>query len=219
MSSCCQTAAIADFFGADTADDELKRYRKEGPLATTRALVCALRQHGVDGATVLDIGGGVGAVHHALLEAGASSVVHVDLSSAYLDASRAESARRGYGARVTHVLGDFVAVAPTVGDADVVTLDRVICCYPELGALVRASARRSRRLWGAVYPRNIWWNRVGLALANVVCRVQRSAFRAYVHSPERIDATMRACGFARRSVQRTWIWEVAVYVREGDEQT
>ena len=38
--------------------------------------------------------------------------------------------------------------------ADVVTLDRVICCYPDMEALVGRSAERALRLYGLVHPRD-----------------------------------------------------------------
>jgi SAM-dependent methyltransferase len=211
--SCCSTRAIADQFGRETAQEELQRYRSDGPLPTTRALVDALVRQSIADADLLDVGAGVGAIHHELLDHGATRATHVDISPDYVDAAREESARRGQVDRVRFVVGDFVEVAATLDAADVVTLDRVICCYPEMEQLVARSAEKARRLYGAVYPRDRWWTRIGIVAMNAMKRLRGSAFRSYLHSPEAIDALLRRLGLERRSVQRTWFWEVVVYRR------
>jgi magnesium-protoporphyrin O-methyltransferase len=213
VSGCCATRAIADQFGRQTAQEELRRYRSDGPLPTTRALVDALASQGMAGADVLDVGAGVGAIHQALLERGASRAVHVDISPDYVDAARDESARRGQTDRVRFVTGDFVELASKTEAADVVTLDRVICCYPDMERLVTRSAEKARRLYGAVYPRDRWWTRISIVAMNGMKRLRGSAFRTYLHSPAAIDALLRRLGLERRSTQRTWFWEVVVYRR------
>ena len=120
--------------------------------AASRALIEALRAGGIDGQTVLDVGGGVGAVHHALLRSGAASAVDVDASRAYVATARAEAERQGHADRVRYLTGDFVALADDVGPADLVALDRVICCYPDMAALVGRSAALARRRYGPRLP-------------------------------------------------------------------
>ncbi|MFL5576745.1 MAG: class I SAM-dependent methyltransferase [Gemmatimonadaceae bacterium] len=215
MVSCCQCEGIEREFGDKRARKELRRLRRRGPIRTTKLLIEALRAEGVSGASLLDVGGGVGAVHHELLDAGAGDAVHVDISPAYLDAASHEAARRGHVGRVRFVRGDFVAVADEVGAADVVTLDRVMCCYPDMERLVDRSAERAQRLYGAVYPRDAWWVRTGAAVTNAFLRVRRTDFRSYVHPPAAIEARLAGHGFERRSARRTLVWTVAVYARRG----
>ncbi len=176
-------------------------------------LIDALRGEGVSNARVLDIGGGVGAIYHELLASGAREAVHVDVSPEYLTVAREEAERRGHADRVELVHGDFVEVAASQREADVVTLDRVICCYPEMQRLVALSADKTRRLYGAVYPRESWWLRLALGGVNLFCRLRRSGFRTYLHSPAAIDGVLRAHGLERRRFRRTLAWEVAVYSR------
>jgi len=211
--SCCQREGIADQFGRRTAAWDLRRYRRRGPTSTTRTLIDMLRDQGVRDASILDIGGGVGAIYHALLGSGARGAVHVDISPNYLSAAREEAERRGHTARVEFVHADFVDAAPTLGEADVVTLDRVICCYPDMDRLVGLAAEKARRIVGAVYPREAWWMRAAVVTVNAVSRIRRSAFRTYVHPPSAIDARLRANGLERRAFRRTLGWEVAVYGR------
>ena len=51
--------------------------------------------------------------------------------------------RRGHAGRVTFRLGDFKVVAPDLPLADVVTLDRVVCCDPDFTSLLTAAADQS----------------------------------------------------------------------------
>ncbi|MBI2171194.1 MAG: hypothetical protein HYU30_04125 [Chloroflexi bacterium] len=83
--NCCQCQGIEDFFSSRLAARELKHYRKKGPWKTTTMLIEALKREGLSGATLLDIGGGVGAIQHELLKASAGSATNVDASTAYLE--------------------------------------------------------------------------------------------------------------------------------------
>ncbi|HET7373495.1 MAG TPA: class I SAM-dependent methyltransferase, partial [Gemmatimonadaceae bacterium] len=170
-----------------------------------------LRAAGIAGASVLDIGGGVGAVHHTLLDSGAREAVHVDVSPDYIAAAQEEVGRRGHGDRVRFVRGDFVQVARELPNADVVTLDRVICCYPDMDLLVGNAALKTRRLFGAVYPRDVWWVRPVVRTINLVLRIRRTAFRVFVHSPAAIDGVLRRNGLELVTRHRTVVWEIVVY--------
>jgi 2-polyprenyl-3-methyl-5-hydroxy-6-metoxy-1,4-benzoquinol methylase len=83
--SCAQCEGIETQFGRAAAKRNLRRFRRRGPDKTTRLLIDALRaaleDSKADGATLLDIGAGVGAIHHELLDAGVARAVHVDGSS------------------------------------------------------------------------------------------------------------------------------------------
>jgi magnesium-protoporphyrin O-methyltransferase len=210
---CCSCQEIENQFGSDTAKRDLRRFQRRGPIRSTRILIDDLLKAGVAGASVLDIGGGIGAIHHALLNAGASDAIHVDLSPDYITVAREESARRGHASRVRFVQGDFVAVAADIPDADVVTLDRVICCYPEMDSLIGRAAGKARRLVGTVYPRDVWWVRLGVRLGNIVRGLRRTAFRVFVYRPAAIDDAFRRRGFERRLCHRTFLWEVVTYAR------
>jgi Methyltransferase domain len=201
-------------FGERTAIHDLRRYRKRGPSKPTRVLLDALEREGIDGATVLDIGGGVGAIQQELLDAGARLAVGVEASGAYLRVAAEEAERRGHADRVSHRHGDFVSLADGIEPADVVTLDRVICCYPDMEALVGRSADRARRLYGLVYPRDTWWVAFAIRVTNLGMRVMRRAFRAHLHRTSAVDAVARAHGLAPKLARRAGpVWQVAVYER------
>jgi magnesium-protoporphyrin O-methyltransferase len=215
--SCAQCQGIEHQFDRAEARRKLRRYRRRGPDRTTRLLIedlrAALIASNVDDATLLDIGAGLGAIHHALLDGLASRATHVDASSAQLAAAREETERRGHSGRVDFLQGNFVDMAPGMPPADVVTLDRVICCYDDMHGLVRRSAEKATRFYAAVYPRDNTWMRIGIAGVNVFERVKRSTFRVFLHDPRAIDAELRAAGLTRFSVRETLGWQVVVYRR------
>jgi len=210
--SCCKPDYDA-VFDDRAARRQLLTYRRSGARGSTRRLVEAIRRAGVDSASVLDIGGGIGVIGLELLAAGATTLTDVDASRPYVAVARHEVERREWGERATVHHGDFVELAEGIEAADIVTLDRVVCCYGDWRALVDASVARSRRLYGLVYPNERWWLRVGIGLANLMLCVSGQSFRGYVHPERRIDERIRRAGFRRRVHHRGWLWQTALYER------
>lgn len=211
--TCCSSECFESTFNERRAKRQLKRYRKRGPDKTTRMLVDALRAAGVQDASLLDVGAGIGVVHHELLASGARSAVHVDAVRPHIRLAEEEARRRGHVEQVRFLLGDFVGLADGIPPADVVTLDRVICCYPDMEQLVAASAAKAKRLYGAVFPQERRVFKGMLAIQNFIWKVLGNPFRAYIHPVAAIDAALRRQGFTPRSVADTILWRVAVYAR------
>jgi SAM-dependent methyltransferase len=200
-------------FSTKDAESDLKRYLQKGPDRTTRELIDAILSRDIHGATVLDVGGGIGAVQLELLAAGAARAASVDASEAYVEVARAAAEQRGFGDRTSGRVGDFVALAPEVEAADIVTMDRVLCCYRDMPALVAAAAAHARRMLGLVYPRDAWWNRVMARLIGAWGWLTRDTTRWHLHDDREIDRLLRALGFSRHQVARDLIWQVVVYER------
>lgn len=211
---CSQCIGIETTFDRKLADKYLKQYRQKGPAATTRLLLDGLKAEGVRGLTLLDIGGGVGTIPNELLRAGVIEASDVDASAAYIEAAKEEAAHQDHSDRIHFYHGDFVTIAPEIPPADIVTLDRVICCYHDMDSLVGLSAARARKLYGVVYPRDTWWLKIGLRLGNLIYRLQRNPFRSYVHSTREVEAKAESNGLKRRYYRQTFLWQVVIYVRE-----
>jgi magnesium-protoporphyrin O-methyltransferase len=215
MVDCCPHCQGADrFFDDAQARADLEGYRRDGVGGSTKRLIKLLKSLGVTGLSVLDIGGGIGAIQHELIAAGATSTVDVDASRAYLALAKEEAQRRGYADKAQYHFGDFVALAQDIGAADIVTLDRAICCYPDVRALVAASAGKTRRYLGLVYPRDVWWTRFIIQPAfNLYFRLRRNPFRFFVHSSHIVDSIAAANGLQKHVHQHKGFWQVVVYVR------
>ncbi|MEP6808512.1 MAG: methyltransferase domain-containing protein [Chloroflexota bacterium] len=172
-------------------------------------------EEGVEGKRLLDIGAGVGMVHLELLEVGAASAVDVDASAAFLAAARAEAERRGLADRVEHRFGDVVELAAELPPADVVTLDRVICCYPHLSAMLHAAMVPGAQIIGLVHPNDGWWMRAPMSIFNTFSRLMGRHHSFYVHRTAQIDQLMRAGGFAAAYARNGRVWRVALYRRSA----
>lgn len=164
---------------------------------------------------MLDIGCGVGVIQHELLGNGVIGAVGVEAVPGSLQAARDEAVRRGNTARVDYREGDFVEIAGDIELADIVTLDRVICCYPDWEALVTLSLAKTRRLFGVVYPRSHWWGKCGIGLLNFLLWLRRNPFRVFAHPTAAVDAAIREAGFRQLSYRTTPTWQVVVYGKDG----
>ncbi|RZI41727.1 class I SAM-dependent methyltransferase [Herbaspirillum sp. HC18] len=213
--NCCSHCVDAEsLFGQRIAQRELRRYRKNGPRRTTKLLLHAIGPLRSETTALLDIGSGIGVIPHELLAFGLAHATVVDASAPYLSVSESEAARRGHRARLTYRHGDFVDLAGALASADIVTLDRVICCYPDMEKLVEASIAKARHTYGLVYPRERWITRIGAALVNLALRLRGSAFRTYIQSSDDVEAIARRHGFHRSFHTHTFLWQVVTYVRD-----
>ena len=209
--NCCEITDNA--FSEAEAKAELKNYRRRGPMRQTKLVLEAIRSLGLKNADLLDIGGGIGAIHHELLEDVAHQATHVDASSAYLKEAKGEAARRGHSQQVNFIHADFTDVASELPKADIVTLDRVVCCYPDFRRLLKAAADHSQRALAFTYPRETWYLRFALRVANFFQGLRKDPFRVFLHPVAEMDALLKREGLERVSLRRLFVWEMALYQR------
>jgi 2-polyprenyl-3-methyl-5-hydroxy-6-metoxy-1,4-benzoquinol methylase len=208
------TGQMGTFYNDKKAASELRRYREKGPIPSTKALIDALVAEGMEGSTVLDIGGGIGAIQHELLAAGAAHVTSVDASASYLEAAREEASRRGFEDRVTYRHGDFVEVAESVAPADIVTLDRVVNVYPDWRRLVELSAAHAQRLYGIVCPRNTPMVRFVILVMNLILGLTRKPVRAAIRPADEIERIALENGLTPHAAKDVGpAWQLLVYRR------
>lgn len=210
----CQCEGIEREFDETFARNELKRYRKKGLRSTSRLLVDAIRREMNGAETMLDIGGGVGGLQIDLLQHGVRQATSVDASSGFIAAAQEEADRVGLSEYIEHLHGDFLEVTDRVSPADIVTLDRVICCYDDMPALVSASSSKARAIYAAVFPRGAWWTRLSARAANLWFRIRKSPMRTFIHPPDSIERLLRTEGFERRFLRKTPFWQIVVYRRK-----
>jgi len=173
MSDCCSPKGYRWVFSEGSARSEAKRYRRKGLDATSRRIVEFLKGEGVEGRSVLEVGGGIGAIQIELLKAGASGAVSIELTPTYERVANELLSEAGLSDRVERKVMDFAQAASQVESADVVIMNRVICCYPDMPRLAGAAADHARELLVMSYPRRSWWMRLGLGIANMMLLVMR----------------------------------------------
>ena len=107
-------------------------------------------------------------------------------------------------------------ISPDLIPADIVTLDRVICCYGDMETLVRLSSAMALKFYGLVYPRDglcfrMVWKFWSWLDRNVLRR--SPACNSYLHSGKMVDQIVRANGMKRQFVRNVGIWKVVLYRR------
>jgi 2-polyprenyl-3-methyl-5-hydroxy-6-metoxy-1,4-benzoquinol methylase len=213
MPSCCNARGCDEFFTARMAKRAAERYRKTGVDKTAKRMLAFLEERGIEGATVLEVGGGIGDVQVELLKLGADHTLNLELSPAY-DTEAARLMREaGVEERAERRLHDLAADPAGVEPADVVVLNRVVCCYPDYERLLGAAADHSRRLLVFSYPPRNVVSRLLLGSQNLLFRLRRKEFRTFAHPPARMLAVIEERGLVRTYDHRPLVWQIAGFER------
>ena len=211
--NCCspQTGAAGKCFGFLSRLYAF-RYRRMGPDAMQRQMLEQLEALGLGGRTLLDIGCGVGLLHQALLERGAERALGIDLAPKMLEHARSRAHALALGDRVEYRLGDFVEMEAQLESADLILLDKVVCCYPDPQAMLGAAARHTRIALALVYPRKHWLGKLSNRAWNLAYRILGSEFRSYVHDPGALHRWLEAKGLRRVFSRDNLMWHTQVYL-------
>jgi hypothetical protein len=209
MQACCPPPG-AELFTERVARRDARRFRRRGLDPTAQRLVeLAARP----GATILEIGGGVGGLQIELLRAGAERATNVELSPAYEIAAAELLDEAGLGDRVERRVLDFARAGHEIEPADAVVLHRVVCCYPDMPGLVGAAADKARRTLALSFPRETWWMRVGARAINLWSRLARNEFRFFHYRAADISAVAEDRGLRRTHETDGRIWRIATFER------
>lgn len=209
MSDCCSPKGYRWIFSERSARAEAKRYRRRGLDPTSRRIVEFLIQQGVEGRTLLEVGGGVGAIQIELLKAGAARAVSIELTPTYEQVASELLRETGLEDRVARRVMDFAEGAAAVEPADIVIMNRVICCYPDMPKLTGAAAAHTREVLVISFPRERWWTRVVLTVGNLALRVARRQFQVFLHPPDQILAEATQYGLGTALNRAGPFWQVA----------
>ncbi len=213
MGDCCSPKGYRQIFSERYARADARRYRRRGLDPTSRRIVELLRERGVRDRTLLEVGGGIGAIEIELLKEGLTRAVGVELTPTYEEVATALLDESGFADRVERHVMDFVEAGADVGPADFVVMNRVICCYPDMPRLAGAAADHARGMLVMSFPNGRWWTRLALTLANVGLRVARRQFRIFLHPPQLVVATAEQHGLRTRVNQPGRFWQVVALER------
>ena len=207
----CQCEGIEQLFSDTYARKELKAYRKNGASKSTLMLIAAIQAQKIESAKLLDIGGGVGAIQLALLKDSVASSTVVDASGGYLAVAMEEAERQALRERVSYHHGNFVDIAEKLSPADIVTLDKVICCYDDMPSLVSESVGLAKQYYGIVFPIENFLSQIQDFFYNLWMGITRNPYRSFLHPTLDIEAIIFEQGFKRVSYQRQALWQIILY--------
>lgn len=213
MANCCPSNPYDTVFGGRFARQMAKRYRRRGLSRTARRMVDFLAEQGLDGATVLEIGGGVGELQIELLQRGASHATNLEIATGYEEEAGALLEQAGLTDRVTRRIVDVADAPDEVEIADVVVLHRVVCCYPDYDKLLRAAGSRARRALVYSHPRRNPPLRAWLWLEHRFHQLTGCDFRAYAHPPAAMIDVLGRAGLQPKLVHRGFPWQVVGVAR------
>ena len=191
MGGCCEPAGYDTMFGTRFSRHLARRYRRRGLDRTASRMVEFLSAQGVVGASVLEIGGGVGAIQLELLRRGAASATNLELADSYDADAAALAAEAGVADRISRRRLDLARSPEAVEPHDIVVLHRVVCCYPDYEELLAAAADHAGRLLVFSHPPRNLMTRGATAAENLWFRLRGIAFRTYAHDPGAMTAAVR----------------------------
>jgi magnesium-protoporphyrin O-methyltransferase len=209
MAGCCLARDYHRFFNQRFARRLANRYRRRGLDPTAQTMVQYLEGLSLEGAIVLEIGGGLGEIEIELLKAGAARAQNLELSPAYEQEARTLAGQAGVQGRIDWRIHDLAGDPGAVAPADLVVLHRVVCCYPDYERLLGAAADHARRALVFSYPPRNLLSRAFYGVFNLVMRLTRSSFRGFAHPPGAMLAVLEDRGLRPTFQHRSRIWQVA----------
>lgn len=213
MSSCCQPGDYDKIFDEKRARSNADAYARKGLTGSAKDIVDFVRGKAPPGYTLLEVGGGIGDVQLELLQDGAARAINVELATRYEGVATELIHARGLDDRVERRLGDFAREADTIPAADVVVMNRVVCCYPDADALVAAAADHARRLLVVTFPVDRWWIRLGVAAVNRLLALRGGSFRAYAHATRAVRSAAERRGMRLIEHRHGFIWQLVALER------
>jgi magnesium-protoporphyrin O-methyltransferase len=214
---CCpadEDARIARYF------DRRNQRRRSGAEKyemgdVSKRLLEVLVERGPAGHSVLEGGCGPGALLVGLLQAGAASGTGIDLSAEAIEYARERAGAAGVIERAEFKVGDAALV--DVPAHDWVVLDKVICCYPHMEALLDRTTSEAKGVFAFAVPISWGWRgaviKVFLAIEGAFNRLMRRACSAYAHDIPTIEARLRSAGFGSVLSENRGMWHIGVFAR------
>ena len=209
-SHCCGSESI---FDKKEAAKNLKKYRKKGPDKFTKLLLNALYQNELSNLSLLDIGGGIGILQHELLKKGIIKTTDVDASPASIEIAKQIMKENGTEDKANFIYSDFNDCNQTVEKHDIVTMSRVVCCYPDAVSLINHSADKAVKYYGLIYPRDGVLASTIKTIMNFTLYLKKNPFRTYIHSERLLEETVLKNGFEEIYKGLAFPWRVVLYKR------
>ena len=206
MKDCCNLSYQHEF-DTKKAQKELEDYRRNNLKKSSRALLEVIKKLPLQGKTLLDIGGGIGVIPLELFQEGVQKTTHIEISEASRQAFLTETKRQSLVNKVESKQGDFLDLHDSVSTADLVTLDKVICCYENYLDLVGQSVSKARKWYVYSIPRDVWWVRLLQGIEQWIRTRKGRPFQSYIHSTAEIEKLVQMAGFRKveQRYQREWM--------------
>jgi hypothetical protein len=208
---CCGADQLFDLKGAEK---ELKKYKKKGPGSVTKRLIDYLSDNNkLEGKSLLDIGGGIGSIQWDFLKRGGSKTIDVDASNGYQQVAKALADEQDYSEKATFVPGDFVDKSAEIPKVDFVTMDKVLCCYPDYQSLLEAALNKCNESIIISFPLGGPIAGLYVGIENFYFKLRNIAFSTFIHPPKQIESFITDHGFEITQKSISFPWHIQAYRR------
>lgn len=208
----CKHCCGADrFFDLKGAQKEMKKFKRKGAGKSTKRLIKLLFPQNVKEKTLLDIGGGIGVIQWSFLEKGGKNTMDVDASNGYLEVAKSYAEENDYMDKVRFLYGDLVEKAVEINTYDFVTLDKVVCCYPDYESLLGLALKKCDKTIALTFPLGGPISKIIAQMEQVYFYFKKIPFGTYIHSPDEIEKFIHSKGFKTVHKKISFPWHVQVY--------
>ena len=208
-----QLTAVCDI-DAKKAKKQYKHYLKNGPSKVTAKLIEQLANSKI-GASLLDVGGGIGAIQWWFLRNGGIQTYGVDASTGYTHFAIEYAAQNDFKESSHFILGDFTTLAPELPPVNHVTLDKVICCYPDFEAIINQACSKASGTVSLSYPMDGFVADIVRWFGVLSMKLIRNPFKPYVHRVASVRALFVENGFKLREQETSFPWHIQTYEKDG----
>lgn len=208
----CEHCCGADqFFDLKSARKKLRNYKSKGASKATKKLLDLLFLHNVKGKTLLDVGGGIGAIQWEFLKNGGATTQDIDSSNAYLEVATSYARENNFSDKTKFLFGDLVDKSDEIDTVDFVTLDKVVCCYPDYKSLLETALKKCNETIVLTYPMGGIISKFVNYLSEFYLYFKRNPFRSFIHPPREIENFIISKGFIPVQKKISFPWHVQVY--------
>lgn len=205
---CCDSNMI---FDTKSAKKEMKHYRKKGAIGATKKLINAMSGLPKENKTLLDIGGGIGAIQWEFLENGGSKTTDIDVSAGYLKVAEEFATEKGWQNKTTFSEGDINDVVNELDKHDFVTLDKVVCCYPDYELILNNTTANCSDYLALSFPMSGFISRAINKIGSIYFWIKKLEFKTYIHSNKLMEQLIESNGFTPIHKSIKFPWRVQVY--------
>lgn len=203
------------FFNKKMARREFRKYRKKGATGATAKIIQQLDNNDVTDQHLVDIGGGIGALQWWFLGKGGRLTTDIDASSGYLREAENYAKYMGWDSKAEFIKGDCTEIYPQITRPDYITLDKVVCCYPNYKEILEATCEKSNAFVSLSYPIDGIIAQVVRWFIYLFLRIMKNPFSPYIHSVKDIRKVFASKGYQRLAHDVVFPWHIETYLKNS----
>ena len=137
----------------------------------------------------------------------------VDASNGYLEVVKSHAVENDYMDKAQFQYGDFVEKANEINMYDFVTLDKVVCCYPDYESLLDQALKKCENTIALIFPIGGPIPKIFVQIEKIYFYLKKISFGTYIHSPRDIEKFIVSKGFKTVHKKISFPWHVQIYTK------